>query len=133
MEEEEDYVKPEPTLESYQAMMREYRRHVEALEDKANRIASAVAGRSAWVEEWDNDSVTYEYNDACHCHPEYSQGSFPVEWLFEFAWLEKHKARQEEAAKKKQAVAEANAKLKQQQDEARERAQLEKLKKKYEG
>jgi len=115
--------------ERYRAATRRYEELAAWVEVQAKPIiARRYPKHRAWVKEFDEGSVTLEFNDSCHCHPSYHELRFPAAWLFDPEW----EKRVDEELMREQAAKDAVERRNQAIREKREQADYLRLKAKYE-
>ena len=105
-----------------------------AYAEKAKQIADAITGRSdcSFDGITEEGKIRYSYWSGCHCHGDTEYGSFSAERLFEDGAVEritKQKKSNEEAAKEAERIAKEKEQAKREEEE---RAELNRLKEKYE-
>jgi hypothetical protein len=114
------------TWERFVTLTRAHAEMMTHAESRAEQILKHMKHRG-YLLRADEYGAVIEYNDACHCHPEPKEFTFPAEWLFADDWqakVDEHMAKLE--AKRLAAEAETD-KLR----EAQERKDLERLQAKY--
>lgn len=128
-----DDMGPIETIEEFNTIQH----RLSMLEDRADRIANVLCPHRADFVRFGIDEVVYEFNDACHCHPEIHNDRFPAAYLFDPEWEGKYKA---EAAEKARLKAEEEDRKKADAEtrklaasEGQDRADYERLREKFEG
>lgn len=113
----------------------DYKSAIEVLDsfkERASEIIKGLGLKSATLLRFEENSVIYEYNDSCHCHPDFTEDSFPVEWIFDQDWKTKQEERKLQRIEALRLSKAERAKAFQEQQEQQERMQYERLRQKYE-
>ncbi len=118
----------------------------ERLEDRINTIANEISEIQynhkvhdrayGNINDFDvghqNINVTFVYQHCSSCGPEYSNITFPIDYLDDENWKDKYIDSIIKLKKKKKEENEKRAKKEKEEKEVKEREQYEKLKEKYE-